>query len=69
MENSEEHVTEREQPSELTRQLNQLTITSNHQMVHTDVYDRKEAVSLIKSSGAFNQLHRYPNGQTEGWWM
>ena len=38
-------------------------------MVYTDVYDRKEAVSLIKSSGAFNQLHRYPNGQTEGWWM
>lgn len=49
LEYSEEYVTEREQLSELTRQLNQLTITSNHQMVHTDVCDRKEAVSVIKS--------------------
>ena len=37
-------------------QLNQLTITSNQQMVHADVQDRKEAVSVRKSSGAFNQL-------------
>ena len=56
LEKSEKHVTETEQLSDLATQLNQLTITSNQQMVHADVHDRKEAVRVRKSSGAFNQL-------------
>ena len=56
LEKSEKHITEKEQLSDLATQLNQLTITSNQQMVHADVLDRKEAVSVRKSSGAFNQL-------------
>ena len=40
----------------MATQLNQLTITSNQQMVHRDVIDRKEAVRVRKSSGAINQL-------------
>ena len=55
-EKSEQHVAEREQLSDLAMQLNQLTITSNQQMVHADVYVRKEVVSVRKSLGAFNQL-------------
>ena len=55
LEKSEKHVTEREQLPDLAMQLNQLTITSNQQMVHADVHDRKEAVSERKSSGVFNQ--------------
>ena len=56
LEKSEKHVTEREQLSDLAMQLNQLTITSNLQMVHADVHDRKEALSVSKSSGTFNHL-------------
>ena len=56
LEKSEKHVTEREQLSGLATQRNQLTITSNQQMVDADVHDRKEAVSVRKSSGAFKQL-------------
>ena len=56
LQKSEKHVTETEQLSDLATQLNQLTITSNQQMVHADVHDRKEAVRVRKSSGAFNQL-------------
>ena len=52
LEKSEKNITEREQ-------LNQLTIKSNQQMVHADVHDREEAVSVRKSSGAFKQL-RHP---------
>ena len=52
LENSEKHITEREQ-------LNQLTIKSNQLMVHADVHDKEEAVSVRKSSGAFKQL-RHP---------
>ena len=54
--NSEKHVSEREQLSDLATQLNHLTITSNQQMVHTDFDDRKKAVRVRKSSGAFNQI-------------
>ena len=54
--NSEKHVSEREQLSDLATQLNHLTITSNQQMVHTDFDDRKKVVRVRKSSGAFNQL-------------
>ena len=53
---SEKHITEREQLSDLATQLNQPTITSNQQMVHADVHDRKEVISVRKSSGAFNHL-------------
>ena len=53
---SEKHVSEREQLSDLATQLNHLTITSNQQMVHTDFDDRKKAVRVRKSSGAFNQI-------------
>ena len=53
--NSEKHDSEREQLSDLATQLNHLTITSNQQMVHTDFDDRKKAVRVRKSSGAFNQ--------------
>ena len=42
--------------SDLETQLNQLTITSNQQMVHADAPYRKEAVRVRKLSGAFNQL-------------
>ena len=54
--NSEKHDSEREQLSDLATQLNHLTITSNQQMVHTDFDDRKKAVRVRKSSGAFNQI-------------
>ena len=50
----EKHTTEREQVSELAMQLNQLTITSNQQMVNAGVHGRKEAVSVKNSSGAVN---------------
>ena len=56
LEKSKKHVTETEQLSDLTTQLNQLTITSNQQMVHADVHDRKEAVKVRMPSGAYNQL-------------
>ena len=56
LDKSEKHVTQREQLKEVATQLNQLTITSNQQMVHRDVIDRKEAVRVRKSSGAINQL-------------
>ena len=53
---SERHVTEREQISDLAKQLHQLTTTSNQQMVHADVHDIKEAVNIRKPSEPFNQL-------------
>ena len=56
LEKSEKHVTETEQISDFATQLNQLTIMSNQKMVHADVHDRKEAVRVQKTSGAFNQL-------------
>ena len=56
LEKSEKHVTEREQLLDLATQLNQLTTKNNQQMVHADVYDRKEAVCVRQSSGAFSQL-------------
>ena len=56
LEKSEKHVTETEQLSDFATQLNQLTIMCNQKMVHADVHDRKEAVRVRKSSGAFNQL-------------
>ena len=56
LEKSEKHFTEREQLSDLATQLNQLTITGNQQRVYPDVHDRKEAVTVRKLSGAFNQL-------------
>ena len=42
LEKSEKHITEREQLSGLASQLNELIITSNQQMLHVDVHDRKE---------------------------
>ena len=56
LEKSEKHVTETEQLSDLATQLNQLTITSNQQMDHADIHDRKEAVKVRKPSGIYNQL-------------
>ena len=55
MEKSEKYVTERDQLPDLATQFNQLNISSNQQMVHADVHDRKEAVR-VRKSGAFNQL-------------
>ena len=69
LEKSEKHVTETEQLSDLATQLSQLTITSNQQIVHADVRDRKEAVKIRKPSGAYNQL-QHPEEtleKTEGW--
>ena len=60
LEKFEKHVTEKKQLSDLTTQLNQLTITSNHQIVHSDAHDRREAVRRVRNlSGHFNQL-QYP---------
>ena len=56
LEKSEKHVIETEQLSYSTTQLNQLTITSNQQVVHADIHDRNEAVKARKPSGAYNQL-------------
>lgn len=42
----------------MVTQHNQLTITSNKQMVYADVQDRNEAASVRKSSGAFSQLQQ-----------
>ena len=56
LEKSEKHVIETEPLSDLATQLHQLTITSNQQVVHADVHDRKEAVKARKPSGAYNQL-------------
>ena len=56
LEKSEKHVIETEQLSDLATQLNQLTITSNQQVVHADIHDRNEAVKARKPSGAYNQL-------------
>ena len=53
---SEKHVIETEQLPDLATQLNQLTITSNQQMVHADVHDRNEAVKARKPSRTYNQL-------------
>lgn len=50
----EKHITEREWLSDLATQLNQVTIKSNQQIVHADLPDRKEAVSVWKLSRAFN---------------
>ena len=63
LEKSEKHVIETEQLSDLATHLNQLTITSNQQVVHADVHDRKEAIwglqSITKPSRNL--------GKTEGW--
>ena len=56
LEKSEKHVIETEQLSDLATQLNQLTITSNQQVVHADIHDRNEAVKARKPSRAYNQL-------------
>ena len=58
LEKSAKYVTERDQLSDLATQLNQVTITSNQHMVHADLHDRKEAVKVRKSLGAFNQLQQ-----------
>ena len=55
---SSKYVTERDQLSDLAAQLNQVMITSNPQMSYADVHDRKEAVKVRKSLGAFNQLQQ-----------
>ena len=67
LEKSEKHVTEREQLSDLATQLNQLTITVNQQIVHADVHDKKEALSVRKSSGAFHQLQHPLEIQVDKW--
>ena len=56
LEKSEKQVIETEQLSDLATQPNQLTITSNQQVVHADIHDRNEAVKARKPSGAYNQL-------------
>ena len=69
LEKSEKHITETEQLSDLATQLSRLTITSNQQIVHADVRDRKEAVKIRKPSGAYNQL-QHPEEtleKTGGW--
>ena len=56
LEKSEKHAIQTDKLSDLATQINQLTITSNQQVVHADVHDRNEAIKARKPSGAYNQL-------------